>query len=86
MLTNKLKINDSKTECVLVTSPHHASKIDLDTVVVTVGDAHLELSNVVSNLGVVLDKHLTMDSQIKKVSRSAYFHLRRVSTIRSHLD
>ena len=86
MLTNKLKINDSKTECVIVTPKRHIRSVDLDKVVVIVGNSSIKPTTVVTNLGAVLDDHLAMDRQVTKVTRGAYFHLRRIGKIRCHLD
>ena len=37
------------------------------------------------NLGVIFDNHLTMDAHVRKVCCTAYFHLRKISSIRGAL-
>ena len=73
MIKNKLKINDDKTEFLLITSPQ--SKLYRD-VQIAIGQARISTSTSCKSLGVVLDNHMTMDRQIKSVCHSSLFHIK----------
>ena len=62
MITNKLKINDSKTECVVFKSPQ--LKCDLHSLSVHVGESIITQSSKVRDLGVVFDQFLNFDDHI----------------------
>ena len=85
MTFNKLKLNDDKTEAMIVSS----SSLSLSALLpasLVVGDATVPFSKTVKNLGVVLDSHLTMNAQAGNVIRSVNFELRRISAIRHFLS
>jgi hypothetical protein len=86
MLKNKLKINDSKTECILIGSKISLAKLETLNITIRVGDTDIKPSKRINNLGATLDSDHSMKSQVSKVTRSSYFHLRRISKIRTHLD
>jgi hypothetical protein len=86
MLLNKLKINDSKTECMLIASKSTMAKLSSLNITITVGSDTIIPKKSVSNLGSTLDSELAMNGQISQVIRSAYYHLRRISKIKCHLD
>jgi hypothetical protein len=86
MATNKLKLNDSKSEFFIVAPKRFYSKILLQKPTLSIGAANIKLSPTVKNLGANLDKHMDMTMQCATVSRCMYFHIRRISKIRCHLD
>eukprot|EP00057_Strongylocentrotus_purpuratus_P003586 XP_003726954.1 PREDICTED: uncharacterized protein LOC100892812 [Strongylocentrotus purpuratus] len=78
---NMLKINDSKTEAM-----HFSSKFrSFQPTAVTVGEAVIAPVEIARNLGVIVDKNLTMDDQLKNVCRSATAALRTIGKIRRYL-
>lgn len=79
MIINKLKINDDKTEFLLITSPH--AKISRD-IQISIGQYNISPSSSCKSLGVMFDQHLTMETQIKSICRSAHFHIRNINAIR----
>jgi len=79
MIKNKLKINDDKTEFLLVTSPKVSMNKDLN---VTVGNCVIHPSTSCKSLGVTIDCHVNMESQVNSICRSAHFHLRNIGSIR----
>ena len=85
LLKNRLMINDSKTEVLILGSKRTLSKIAEFDIDICVGGSHISPSTSVRNLGVILDRNLSMDLQIAATTRSAYFHLRRIRTIRQYL-
>ena len=57
---NMLRLNDNKTELMLVTSKRTKHLHSLPTSI-TIGNAHIPLKQSVKNLGLTLDCHLTMN-------------------------
>ena len=64
MASNELKINDAKTEMMLITPRRMAMKIECPTMVI--GDHVVAPSHFVRNLGVILDSLAGMERQIYK--------------------
>ena len=83
MITNKLKINDYKTEFLVITKTHLVSTIkDLKMEI----RSHLVVvSKDTKNLGVYFDSTLSMKRQINCVSSSMLYHLRNIRSIRGLL-
>ena len=73
VIKNKLKINDSKTEFIILRSP--LLKTDLSGVSINVGDSQMSSSSKVSDLGVTFDNCLSLDAHISNISRSTHFHI-----------
>jgi len=81
---NKLFINPSKTEHLLIGTPQQTSKV-LDS---SISFRDIKLANTESarNLGVVFDSTLSFSSHISNVCRSAFFFIRQLRQMRSSLD
>ena len=84
MITNKLKINDSKTEFIVFRSPQ--LKCDLSGLSVNVGESMITQSSKVRDLGVILDQFLNFDDHITAICRSTHFHIRNIGKIRNLLS
>jgi hypothetical protein len=84
MASNKLKVNDSKTEFI-VFSPKHR-KMDNNNCSLSVGETSIKPTDCMKILGALFDQHLTMEKQINSVIRSAYFQLRMIGMIKHYLD
>ena len=84
MITNKLKINDSKTEFIVFRSPQ--LRCDLSGLSVNVGESEITQSSKVRDLGVTFDKFLNFDDHITAICRSTYFHIRNIGKIRNLLS
>ena len=81
MITNKLKINDSKTEFIVFRSPQ--LRCDLSGLSVNVGESQITQSLKVRDLGVTFDQFLNFDDHITAICRSTYFHIRNIGKIRN---
>ena len=81
---NMLKLNDNKTEFMLVTSKRTKHLHSLPTSI-TIGNAQIPFKNSVKNLGLTLDCHLTMNAHVSNIARICYFELRRLASIRRFL-
>ena len=87
MTLNKLKLNDDKTEAMIVSSGRKSRSLSFSFPdFITVGCASDPLSDYVKNLGVTFDCHLTMKTHVSNLVCSAYFELRRISSIRHLLS
>ena len=69
MASNRICINDSKTEFVIIGSRKQLAKISVDSV--TVGDAIIKPVTTVRNLGVLFDQHMKMSDHIGKICGKA---------------
>ena len=81
---NMLKLNDNKTEFMLVTSKRSKHLHSLPTSI-TIGNAQIQFKKSVKNLGFTLDCHLTMNAHVSNIARTCYFELRRLASIRRFL-
>ena len=84
MTSNMLKLNDSKTEIILVKSRYLRKHLSLPNI--QIGTSIVEPTLAARNIGVVFDHHLQFDSQITAACRSIYFHLRNIARIRKYLN
>ena len=78
---NMLKLNDNKTELMLVTSKRTTHLHNLPTSI-TVGNAHIPFKQFVKNFDFTLCFHLTMNAHVSNIARTCYFELRRLASIR----
>lgn len=85
MLKNKLLINDDKTELLLLGPKRAQAVLESMNISIQVGESHIETSSSARNLGVELDASMTMERQVAATVKSAYFHLRRIHSIRRYL-
>ena len=81
---NMLKLNDKKTELMLVTSKRTKHLHNLPASI-TMGNAQIPINQSVKNLGFSLDCHLTMNAHVSNIARTCYLELRRLASIRRFL-
>ena len=81
---NKPKLNNNKTELMLVTSKRTKHLHILPTSI-TIGNAQIPFKQSMKNLGSTLDCHLTMNAHVYNIARTCYFELRRLVSIRRFL-
>ena len=86
MTENQLKMNDNKTEALLFSfsSSLKPSTISLPDSI-TLGSHNIPFSDSARNLGFILDSKLSMKKHVIKVCQTAYFELKRISSIRRFL-
>ena len=80
MIRSKLRINDSKTEFLIITPSFLKQRCDYLNVMI--GGSNIVSSNSARNLGVIFDKCMKHDYHISSVCKSTYFHLRNIGNIR----
>ena len=78
------KLNDSKTELMLVTSKRSKHLHNLPTST-SIGNAQIPFKQSVKNLGFTFDCHLKMIAHVSNIARTCYFELRRLASIRRFL-
>ena len=84
MLSDRLKLNDDKTEFVLVGSRQQLAKVNIDAF--HVGDCVTPLSGAVKNLVSWFDEQLKMDKHIISICKATFFHLYNIRRIRKFLS
>ena len=84
MLTHQLKINDNKTEFIILGTRKQLSKIDQNTTSIRVGDSIIKPSSSVINLGFVFDSTMSLKSQVNSVCKKSYFQLIKISQIKRY--
>ena len=85
MTYNKLKLNDDKTETMIISSPRLSLSCPVPDSLV-VGSTTVVFSRSARNLGAVLDVNLTMHEHVVNLIRTVNFELRRISAIRHLLS
>ena len=83
MTENKLMLNNSKTELLHVTSRFARNVPNVD---ITIGNSTITPSKEVRDLGVILDKGLTMSAHINAVCKNASYAIYRIGKLRRYLD
>ena len=85
MVMFMLKLNDDKTELVIIASPfyHQCNQIPLSHV--QVGDVGINPSKSARNIGVMFDQQIYMVSQVTRMCQAAWFQLRNIRAVRSSL-
>ena len=86
MTENQLKLNDGKTEALLFpfSSSLKPSTVSLSDSI-TLGSHNIPFSDSARNLGFILVSKLSMKKHIIKICQTAYFELKRISSIRRFL-
>ena len=84
MLTDKLKLNDDKTEFMLIGTKQQLSKVNIDCL--TVGSIDVAPVTVARNLGTWFDSNLNLQGQIHGTCKSGFFHLYNIRRIRKYLS
>ena len=81
MTHNKLQLNDSKTESMLVKSHRLSVNLSLPSSM-CIGNSEVLFVSSVKNLGVTLDCNLNVIQHVLNICRSAYIELRQIGSIR----
>ncbi len=79
-----MKLNQDKTECLIVGKNKDIRKINIPTL--CVGGISLENYETVIDLGILLDCNLSMKEQIQRVVRTTRYALRNIGFVRIYLD
>ena len=83
MQSNLLKLNESKTEVILLGTKQQLSKVG--NIEISIGNVNIKPCNNVRNLGVIFDCNMTMEEHINKVCKTSYFYIRLLGKLRKFL-
>ena len=83
MLSNKLKLNDEKTEAMLVGSRQAINLTEAEST--QIDGKNILFNPHVKNLGVFLDNTLSMKQHISHLCRSAYLAMRQIASTRRYM-
>ena len=84
MITDKLKLNDDKTEFLIIGTRQQLSKVHIEKL--SVGDVSVAPTTVARNLGTWFNTNLSLVTHIAKTSfKAAFYHLHNISRIRKFL-
>ena len=82
MTSNMLKLNEDKSEIILLSSSRLRPSGDLS---LQIGNATVDPSTTVKNLGVYFDQTLSMSEHVRRVCQVANFHMRNICHVRKYL-
>ena len=83
MTVNRLKLNDDKTEAILLGPKERRNSINLKSIKVC--EAEIEIVEKVRDLGLIVDADLSLSSHVSHIVKCCYYHLRRLGKIRNLL-
>ena len=81
---NFLKLNDDKTEFIILGSKHQIAK--LPTLHLSIGTSQICPSDKVRNLGAIFDTNMTLQDHITHIAKCSSFQLRNIGFIRKYLN
>jgi hypothetical protein len=84
MSHNKLKLNESKTEFFIASSPIHTYRFENTRIII--GKTEIPPSATIKNLGVVFDHNMNMSTHVTSICRSLNFCLWNLARIRRFID
>ena len=84
MNSKQLKLNDSKTECLIVGKKHDLRRLVIANLRVL--ENEFEVMSPIENLGIVFDCSLSFNEQINRVVKTAGYHLRNIAFLKKYLD
>ena len=83
MTSNKLKLNQAKTEFVMFGTKPQIKKMTVKSI--NVGNEVIPVKQHVRNLGAHFDVELKMGSHVNEIVKAGYYHLRQLRAIRRYL-
>ena len=81
---NRLRLNEDKTQVIWLGTRQQLIKIDVSQLVLP--SANVPFSDSVKNLGVTFDRCLTLKDHVTSLSKSCFYQLRQLRTIRKSLS
>ena len=86
MSTHLLKLNDAKTEVLLLGSQTQLKNVNFPSLIIGESQVPVTKSGSIRNLGVFFDSTLSMKTHVVKTCQSAHFHLRNIGRLRKLID
>jgi Reverse transcriptase (RNA-dependent DNA polymerase)/Endonuclease-reverse transcriptase len=85
LTANRLSVNPSKTEYLIIGTPQQRSKVTTTSSISFQG-SDITPTDSTRNLGVLFDKDLSLKPHISSVCKTSYYHIRQLRQVRSSLD
>ena len=83
MTRKRLKLNERKTECLLIGTKHNLDKFS-DFKVVQINNEPISVTNKTRDLGIIIDSTLSLDNLVQSVVKSANYHLKNIAFIKKY--
>ena len=83
MTSNKLKLNNDKTEILVLTNPRRP-RPPIESL--EISNSSIALSTSARNIGVIFDESLSLENQILSVCKTCFFHIHNIWKIRKYLS
>ena len=83
-MTVFLRMNDSKTEFMIIGTRQQLAKLNFSTL--KVANVVVESVSDLRNLGSIFDEHMSMSAHIQNKCKTSFYHLYNISKIRNILD
>ena len=84
MIADSLKLNDDKTEFMIIDTCAQLNKVNVSEIVV--GQAKVPAVTIVRNLATWLDTNLTMSAHMNETCQAAIYHLYNIKRISRYLS
>ena len=84
MTRNKLKLNDGKTEYMVISKHGLPEEVRLPDL--KIGNCVIEPSDSLRNLGSFWDSQMTMNSHVTNVCKTCYMQLRNINAVKRYMD
>ena len=84
MLSHQLKMNDDKTEFLVISSKSIARGIGSPSL--HIGDHQVDATSSARNIGVTMDSKASMDAHVLSVCKSSFIHIRNLIRIKKFVD
>ena len=84
MNSKQLKLNDRKTECLLVGKKYDIRRLNIDKLRLL--ENEFDVRCPIKNLGVIFDCSLSLNEHINQVTKTAGYHLRNIAFLKKYLD
>lgn len=81
MTTRKLKLNDSKTEILIVRGNRRADDV-VNSLSISMGESHILPRTSVRNLGVSLNSRLDFREHVNQITKGCFFHIRNLYSVK----
>jgi len=81
--SNMLKLNETKTEFLVIGSKHSRQAPGVSSI--SVGDSTVSAAHTARNIGAIMDDRLTMTEHVSSICKSSYAQLRSIAQVRRYL-
>ena len=84
MTSNKLKLNDDKTEVLFICNQFYHSSLSVDEFMID--DTSIKPGKYARNIGAMFDSCMNMKEQVTSLCKASHFQLRNIGKIRKHIS